>query len=92
MTEMERMQSEAVNSARAMYRRRTAAPNTAAVITESADNQPEPTEPHKPSPGKDVLSTLFEDKEKSLLLLLIVLLMDDTENTGAVLALMYCLI
>ena len=100
MTDMERMQKEAVNSARAMYRRRTPVrqtvqtevpeqgnSDTEASVKDTADTQA----PESEIQHRSVFSTLFEDKERTLIILLIILLSEDNSDPGAVLALMYCL-
>lgn len=96
MTEMEKMQAEAVNSARAMYRRRTP---MRLPEKESEPKKEEPRElpeqseqPAPPAPDGGLFSALFEDKERTLIILLIILLGEEKTDPGVLLALMYCLI
>ncbi len=96
MTDMEKMQAEAVSSARAMYRRRT--PSTRTVQSPP----PPETEPPKTEPPPevtdgavtktDIFSSLFEDKEKTLIILLIALLSEDGADPGVIMALLYCIL
>lgn len=95
MTEMERMQAEAVNNARAMYRRRVP------LRIEEKEAPPEPKEEKPPesapdspesSPEKGLLGLLFEDKERTLLILLTILLSEENADPAVLLGLMYCLL
>lgn len=100
MTEMERMQNEAVSNARAMYRRRT--PPHAVTLTPQQTETPALAEPPQKEqstqpqqakkPRADILAPLLEDKERTLIILLIILLSEDGADTGVILALMYCII
>ena len=97
MTEMERMQAEAVNHARAMYRRRTPAQapqQPAETAKESAQQEelPLPPEAQEGSAKSDLLAPLFEDKERTLILLLLILLGEEGADSGAMMALLYCIL
>ena len=91
------MQAEAVNNARAMYRRRT----PAVTVQQTAQSAPahtnkEPDIEPQPPPGSvkkpDLLSPLFEDKERTLILLLLILLSEEGADSGALMALLYCIL
>ncbi len=108
MTEMERMQAEAVNSARAMYRRRTPArsvPVTTVPPAAGSSARIEKTEQPIENADSGSISTdeqsarqpgllerLFDDKEKTLIILLIILLSEDGADPAVIMALMYTII
>ncbi len=99
MTDMQRMQEEAANSARAMYRRRSPSQQPT-IHTEKAPPAEETKtvheEPHEnlssetTAQKKDLLDSLFEDKERALLILLLILLTEEDADSGVILALLYC--
>lgn len=100
MTDMEKMQAEAVSNARAMYRRRTPSYSANIQVQTQTKDKPEPEQTLPEAPAEaaadhktpELLSSLFEDKEKTLILLLIILLSEDGADSAVLMALMYCII
>ena len=115
MNDLGKMQEEAVNSARAMYRRRTPqTPSDTAHISMTNSKHQTPTEPSAPpnepqapptepprnedagvppheAPDKlgGFISSLLEDRERTLILIMIILLYEDNANIEMILALLY---
>lgn len=99
MTDMQRMQEEAANNARAMYRRRSPSQHPtirtektppAEETEKTPDERPENLSSETTVQKKDLLDSLFEDKERALLILLLILLTEDGADSGVILALLYC--
>ena len=101
MSEIDRMQQDAIDRAREMYSRRTPSYNSGGfpsgesfpqndndTVENNAEDKPQETAP-KETTSESFLDTLLADKERTLIILLLALLNEEKANTSLMLALLY---